>query len=326
MKKRTIGIGLIVLPWILLPSVLVVYAIFSFMLTRAGVGDGIVGFATVVNLCLGILGTVAIAGMLIGIPIGLYLVSRKDAERLAALRANPRFKDLSDEDFKFVTGWSWGAFFGSVIWALGNKLWLWSLGTLVPLWNVYVWIKLAADGRQLAWERLDDTPVAFKKRQGFVAWVIVVFLVLAIVSSVMDAATSTKNKSATSSAKAVACATLADADGDDIPDGHEKDYGTDSSLADTDGDGYSDYAELLGGYDPNEGTAMPDADADGLADERERTFYGSDPSDADSDNDGVSDLDEVRAGSDPDGGSADMKRVASMYQLKISIAKKTCTE
>ena len=326
MKKRTIGIALIVFPWILLPSVLAGYAIFSFMLAQSGSArEGMIGIATAVNLCLGLLGTISIAGLLIGTPIGLYLVSRKDAEQLAALRANPRFKDLSDEDFKFVTGWSWGAFFGSVVWALGNKLWLWALGTLVPFWNVYVWIKLSTDGRQLAWERLGETPVAFKKRQGFVAWVVVVFLVLAIVASVVDAATATKEKSATSSAKTVACATLADADGDDIPDGHEKDFGTDPTLVDTDADGYSDYAELMGGYDPNDGVTLSDADADGLADERERTFYGSDSSDSDSDDDGVSDLDEVRAGKDPDG-SANMKRVVAMYQLDISIGKKNCTE
>ena len=125
------------------------------------------------------------------------------------------------------------------------------------------------------------------------------------------------------SPKQLACAAYADADGDDIPDGHEKEFGTDPNLVDTDADGFSDYAELLGGYEPNDGSVLPDADGDGLADERERTFYGSNPKNSDSDDDGVSDLDEVRAGLDPDG-SGNMKRVMAMYQLKISVNRKDC--
>lgn len=325
MKKRTIGIALIVLPWILLPSVIVGYAIFSYAIARAGVSEGMIGLATVIKLCLGLLGTVAIAGLLVGTPIGLYLVGQKDEEQLAALRANPKFHGLSDEDFRYIAGWSWGAFFGSFFWALGNKLWLWALGSFVPFWHVYVWIKLAADGRQIAWEQLGETPVAFKKRQKVVAWAIVVAIPLSIAASFAIAASEASNQRATFSSTAIACLTLADTDGDDLPDGDEKDLGTDPSLTDTDGDGYSDYAELLGGYDPNEGVPMPDTDADGLADERERTFYGSNMRDTDSDNDGVSDLDEVRAGMDPDG-SGNMKRVVAMYQMKIFVGKKNCTE
>lgn len=325
MKKRAIGIALLVLPWILLPSVMAGYAIFSFVLAQGGTDGSLRSLATAVNLFLGLLGVIAIAGLLIGFPIGLYLISRKDEEQLAALRAHPRFKDLSDVDFRYVTGWSWGAFFGTVVWALGNRLWLWALGHLVPLWNVYVWIRLSVDGRQTAWERSTESIASFRSRQKIVAWVIVAFLVLAIVSSLVRAMNEPPSKRAGSSAKSVACSTFADADGDEILDADEKKFGTDPTLVDTDADGYSDYAELLGGYDPNDGSPMPDADGDGLADERERTFYGSDPNDADSDDDGVADLDEVRAGTDPNG-SADMKRVSSMYKLKISVGRKNCTE
>ena len=325
MKKRAIGIALIVFPWILLPSVMAGYAILMFALAQSGAGGSLQSLAAIVNLFLGLFGVVAVAGILIGMPVGLYLLSRKDAEQLAALRAHPRFKDLGDADFRYVTGWSWGAFFCPLIWPLGNKLWLWALGSVVPLWNVFAWIKLCADGRQMAWERSAESIAEFRRRQKIVAWVIVAFLALAIISSVVTAMNEPPSTRASSSTKTVACSTFADTDGDDISDADEKKMGTDPTLLDTDADGYSDYAELMGGYDPNDGSPMPDADADGLADERERTFYGSDPDDADSDDDGVSDLDEVRAGLDPDG-KDDMRRVASMYQLKASFGKRNCTE
>jgi len=324
MKKRTLGIVLLVLPWVLFPAVLVGYAIFNFMLAQSGAGgNSLRTVATTVNILLGLLGVFSIAGFFFGMPIGLYLVSRKDEEQLAALRSNPRFKDLSEEDFRYVTGWSWGAFFGSVVWALGNKLWLWALGTLVPFWNVFVWIKLSVDGRQMAWESSTESIVAFRKRQKVVAWVVAVLIVLAIVVGFTESANQVSDMRDFVSPKQVACATYADADGDDIPDGDETKFGTDPNLVDTDADGYSDYAELLGGYEPNDGLALTDSDADGLADERERTFYGSDPNDSDSDDDGVSDLDEVHAGSDPDG-TGNMKRVVSLYQLKISVHRKDC--
>ena len=82
-------------------------------------------------------------------------------------------------------------------------------------------------------------------------------------------------------------------------------YDCDPALSDTDGDGISDYDELMVGwrvrdldYEVYPDPTTADADLDGLSDEREVSL-GTDPALPDSDGDGFSDFDEVEAGSDP---------------------------
>ena len=96
---------------------------------------------------------------------------------------------------------------------------------------------------------------------------------------------------------------VADTDGDGLSDGAELARGTNPLLWDTDGDGLSDGAEVSSGMDPvtpNEGDEAFDADldGDGLANGVESSL-GTDWSDADTDGDGVSDGAEWHQGSDP---------------------------
>ncbi len=93
-----------------------------------------------------------------------------------------------------------------------------------------------------------------------------------------------------------------DADGDGLSDEAEDAFGTDKNKPDTDGDGFTDYEEvMLMGTDPlvvNDSSA--DTDEDGLTDEQEVKTYGTDINAADTDNDGLSDYDEVKTyGTDP---------------------------
>lgn len=50
-----------------------------------------------------------------------------------------------------VKGWSWGAFFLSWIWAIGNRTYLGLLG-LIPYVSFIVRIWLGLKGRELAWQ------------------------------------------------------------------------------------------------------------------------------------------------------------------------------
>lgn len=50
-----------------------------------------------------------------------------------------------------VKGWSWGAFFLSWIWAIGNRTWI-GLLALVPYIGFIMAIVLGFKGRQWAWE------------------------------------------------------------------------------------------------------------------------------------------------------------------------------
>ena len=85
-------------------------------------------------------------------------------------------------------------------------------------------------------------------------------------------------------------ATRADSDSDGIKDIDERDYKTNPTSNDTDGDSLSDYNEIKFYYtDPR----IKDCDKDGLTDYQEIINYSTDPLDNDTDNDGLTDYQEV---------------------------------
>jgi len=348
MRKRVIGTILLVFPWILLPAVLAGYAISSFILSRSLVSGGempLIG--RIINLALQTGGIIGVLGFLIGIPAGIYFVTRRDDDWIARLRKQPRFQALDDEEIHRVARWSWSAFFCPPVWAIGNRLWLWALGSFVPFWNAYVWLKLSADGRSVAWERSRATVAQFERRQRTIGWVVVALVALSIAANVVGALAQDHGekesvvldddlrvqKSVSGiidvrplpppvemdrviEQQAIYCEGRRDADGDGLlNDLEEKYYGTNPSQADTDGDGYSDFDELGNGYNPNDAAAYEDADGDGLADGWEREFYMSDPNKSDTDGDGANDQDEVRAGSDPTGDGTMDELIARMRVL-----------
>jgi outer membrane protein OmpA-like peptidoglycan-associated protein len=81
-----------------------------------------------------------------------------------------------------------------------------------------------------------------------------------------------------------------DPDGDGLTNKEEKQLGTNGKLADTDGDGLSDGAEVL---THKTNPTKADTDGDGLKDGEEVNNYKTDPNKADTDGDGLNDGQEV---------------------------------
>src|SRR6056297_2845993 len=86
---------------------------------------------------------------------------------------------------------------------------------------------------------------------------------------------------------------LSDFDKDGVPDKDEKDvYYTNVNNRDTDGDGYSDWEELVNGYSPHNPEPVKlednDADGDGLSD-RDELRFGTNLLEKDTDGDGRTD-------------------------------------
>ncbi len=369
LRKKTIGIVLITLPFVLLVTVIAGYAMSSFVISQITTeGTSVSTIGSMMNIFLGGLGVLSILGFFISIPLGIYFLSRKELNWIAGFKNNPKYQGLSDQEIELVTKWSWGAFFCPIVWALGNKLWLWFLGSFVPIWNVYVWLKLAIDGRQMVWERSKGTVVQFQKRQMIIAWVILGVLLVSLVAGITDAMQ--KNQRSTTTQVSLVkqedvieqvpaveqaavesstvteiiadvkttidemkeveddrekyCVGNRDEDGDGLLNDFEQlYYGTDSTLVDTDGDGFSDYDELKNGYNPIDGTTIVDSDGDGLANGWEENFYMTDESKVDSDADGMNDREEVLAGTNPDGaGSMDdlIKKITQIFNY----AKRQC--
>lgn len=69
-----------------------------------------------------------------------------------AIQKQPKSYKLDYESLPSqAKGWSWGAFFLTWIWAIGNHVWI-GLLALIPIVNIFMMFYLAACGRRLAWE------------------------------------------------------------------------------------------------------------------------------------------------------------------------------
>lgn len=113
------------------------------------------------------------------------------------------------------------------------------------------------------------------------------------------------------------CAQLSnDRDGDGLPNGIERKFGTDPDDPDTDDDGLDDKAEVVTyrnrGVDP----LHPDPDGDGLTDREEALLYGTDASTKDTDRDGLTDTREIRDLSTWDCSTIPCRRLSGLNATK----------
>jgi hypothetical protein len=226
-RNKKLGIIYLISPIILLFIILLIFALSSFFLTsinsgatdkipEAGTSTVIAApfWVTVVRLILAIAGIVAVFGVFVGVPVGLYyLLKKEDKTVIAKFKEKSAYKNIMDEQVAFIHNWSWGAFWGTMVWALGNKLYLWSLPFIatfllgginvyvtfnqtlssmqaksiaqftsllaIPLGiiNIIVWIYLSVKGRQLAWEKGWLSFAEFANRQRVMARIIVLWII-----------------------------------------------------------------------------------------------------------------------------------------------------
>ncbi|KKQ27445.1 MAG: hypothetical protein US42_C0009G0035 [Candidatus Magasanikbacteria bacterium GW2011_GWC2_37_14] len=142
--------------------------------------------ASIIRVSLGFLGIIAVLLIFVGIPLGIYFLSKKDLteNNLSALQNDDKYKNLTPEQITYIHKFSWGAFIASGIWPWGNKLYLWGILAFIPLIGIYVWIRLAIEGRKLAWEQGGWTNFEqFKNRQKIMAWIILAIIILAFLGN-----------------------------------------------------------------------------------------------------------------------------------------------
>ena len=108
--------------------------------------------------------------------------------------------------------------------------------------------------------------------------------------------------------------TIGDSDGDGLTDFFEIMEGLDPNLNDTDSDGLNDYDEYYGPTDP----FNSDTDSDGLLDGEEVNIYNTNPVDSDSDSDGLLDGEEVNLYStDPLNSDSDSDNLSDGDEINI---------
>lgn len=179
-KNKTIGLLLVFSPFILglISALLYIYGV------RIG-GESLVALR-IIRLVAGLSGILAFLAIFGGLPAGIYFLVKKPAANNTSATPGPSYPGLSAEQTAYLGKWSWGAFFGGVVWALGNKLYLWALGYFVPFYGLYVWINLAANGRRLAYQKGWANFDQFKKRQKIMAIIVAILAVISIYFSYSD--------------------------------------------------------------------------------------------------------------------------------------------
>lgn len=88
MQRKTVGILLLAVPLPLLVITLAVYAIASFVIASLvmasdGDGSGAVVIGQILSIVLGLIGVAAVIGLIIGIPLGIYLIVTADKHTAA---------------------------------------------------------------------------------------------------------------------------------------------------------------------------------------------------------------------------------------------------
>lgn len=109
---------------------------------------------------------------LICVPLGIIKLSRRPKNNTVyQIMTKEEYQKLSYEEVSYISSWSWGAFFGGPVWALANFLWVWAAFSFVPVVNLYVWFKLALDGRQMSWKKGNwESFHKFRQRQKLLGW------------------------------------------------------------------------------------------------------------------------------------------------------------
>jgi len=211
MTNKAKGIMFLVGPIVLLAVILMGYAISSFIMAQSYRQEilpatnsttslnnpnelGLVKHdlrtttASIIKVSLSFLGIIAVLLIFVGIPLGIYFLSKKDLteNNISALQNDDKYKNLTPEQITYIHKFSWGAFVASGIWPWGNKLYVWGILAFIPLIGIYVWIRLALEGRKMAWEQGGWTSFdQFKKRQKIMAWIILAVIILVLIGNLI---------------------------------------------------------------------------------------------------------------------------------------------
>jgi len=121
MKKKNLGLLFLLIPIFILVLVLVLYAVVTFA-AMIPVGFLFTSKLGIVNFILGVLGIVALVSFIPGIIFGLKFLSQKDQAEIEKLKKYPEYHHLTEEQIFFITKVSWGCFFQTFVWCMGNKL------------------------------------------------------------------------------------------------------------------------------------------------------------------------------------------------------------
>ncbi|HLC89852.1 MAG TPA: hypothetical protein VJG65_02735 [Patescibacteria group bacterium] len=158
-KNKKKGLALIIGPFICLVFVFIAYAVATFVVAQMyglsveesantpanEIGSGVLN---IINVILGFIGILSIIGILIGIPLGIVFLNKKElVSGVFDDRSGNGKNSIVPEEIK---GWNWGAAGLTWIWGVWHGVWI-SLLSIIPLINIIMVIVLGLKGNEWAW-------------------------------------------------------------------------------------------------------------------------------------------------------------------------------
>lgn len=148
-KHKKIGLFFLIGPFIGLVVVLFMYAIYSFVFLNLEPGAPSIA-VNITKLILGVLGLIFAMGILIGIPLGILYLNKKelvDGSKYDGRSGNKELSVIPEE----IKAWNWGAAGLTWIWGVYHSVWI-SLLFFIPLVNIVMIIILGMKGNEWAWK------------------------------------------------------------------------------------------------------------------------------------------------------------------------------
>lgn len=182
-RNKKIGILWLIGPWAGLILILIFFGIVKALL---GLGETQTMLISIINVILGLLGLICVAGIIIGIPLGIHYLKKEEKQDV-----NKKFDQRSGKGKDSVVpleikGWNWGAAGLTFIWGAWHRVWI-SLLMFIPFLGFIWWIVLGIKGNEWAWrknkwESVEQFKVSQRKWK---PWGIV-FLILGILGIILN--------------------------------------------------------------------------------------------------------------------------------------------
>lgn len=184
-RNRKIGLSLIIGPFLgvifALIGVVIIKAVqgLFFSDTSGNLPSGSIGniVANLINWILILIGVVSVIGFIIGIPVGIIYLCKRDL--VDGVNYDERSGDKENSIVPTeIKGWNWGAAGLTWVWGISQGVWI-SLLAFIPIVNIFMWIFLGIKGNELAWKSQKwesvDAFISYQKK--WRPWGIVFFVI-----------------------------------------------------------------------------------------------------------------------------------------------------
>ncbi len=181
-RNKKIGLIFLIAPLVSIVTTVLLFAVISVASRSALGGQGESAVLSITNVLLGLIGILSVAALVVGIPLGIIFLRKKEwVEGTIYDTRSGKGKDsvIPPE----IKAWNWGAFGIPFIWSAWHGVWIGFLAFL-PFVGFIMSIVLGLLGNEWAWRKNRWISVEeFQKSQRkWVPWGIAVFVLNAIIT------------------------------------------------------------------------------------------------------------------------------------------------